>query len=150
MMYNTKNPIEAQDLKIKIGKLVGKGAMVEVTEKRPRSLKTNAYLHAILSYFGLQTGNTLDEAKNLYYKREVNADLFVRRKHDRLLGMEREYLRSTTELTQDEMSDSIDRFRAWSKEVAEIYIPSAEEHIALLHIQHDVERAKRFLQYVYP
>ena len=143
MMYDTKNPLEVQSLQLKIGKLIARGSMVEVVEKKPRSLKTNAYLHAILSYFGLQTGNTLDEVKSLYYKRTVNGDLFVRQKHDALLGKDRDYLRHTSELTQDEISVSIDRFRSWSARVAEIYIPSSDEYIALLHIQHDVERAKR-------
>ncbi len=143
MMYDTKNPLEVQSLQLKVEHLIARGSMVEVVEKRPRSLKTNAYLHAILSYFGLQTGNTLDDVKSLYYKRTVNGDLFVRQKHDALLGVDRDYLRHTAELTQDEMSVSIDRFRSWSARVAEIYIPSSDEYIALLHIQHDVERAKR-------
>ena len=143
MMYDTKNPHEVQSLQLKVEHLIARGSMVEVVEKKPRSLKTNAYLHAILSYFGLQTGNTLDEVKSLYYKRTVNGDLFVRQKHDALLGKDRDYLRHTSELTQDEISVSIDRFRSWSARVAEIYIPSSDEYIALLHIQHDVERAKR-------
>lgn len=145
MMYNTKNPLEVQDLQLKIEKLIARGSMVEVVEKKPRSLKTNSYLHVILAYFGLQTGNTLEEVKDLYYKRVVNGKMFVRKKHDALLGTDREYLRSTAELTQDEMSDSIDLFRKWSREVAEINIPSSEEYIALLHIQHDIERAKMYL-----
>lgn len=143
MMYDTKNSLEVQSLQLKVEHLIARGSMVEVVEKKPRSLKTNAYLHAILSYFGLQTGNTLDEVKSLYYKRTVNGDLFVRQKHDVLLGKDRDYLRHTSELTQDEISVSIDRFRSWSARVAEIYIPSSDEYIALLHIQHDVERAKR-------
>lgn len=145
MMYNTSNPLEVQNLRLRIDKLIAKGSMVEVVEKKARSLKSNAYLHTILSYFGLQTGNTLSEVKELYYKRICNPDLFVRSKHDNILGKDREYLRSTTELTQEEMSLSIDRFRTWASQTAEIYIPSSEEYIALLHIQHDLEQAKGYL-----
>lgn len=145
MWYNLKNPLEIDQFKGRVTELRNKGAMVELTEKKPRSLQSNKYLHTILSYFGLQTGNTLAEVKELYYKRICNTDLFVRRKWDNVLGREREYLRSTTELTQEEISLSIDRFRTWSAQTADIYIPSSEEYIALLHIQHDIEQAKQYL-----
>lgn len=145
MWYNLKNPIETDQFNDRVTELRNKGAMVELTEKKPRSLQSNKYLHTILSYFGLQTGNTLSEVKELYYKRICNPDLFVRSKWDNVLKWNREYLRSTTELTQEEMSLSIDRFRTWSAQTAEIYIPSSEEYIALLHIQHDLEQAKNYL-----
>lgn len=121
-MYNTQNPLEVENLKLRIDKLIKQGAMVEVVNKQPRSLKTNSYLHAILAYFGLQTGNTLDEVKSYYFKRIVNRDLFVRQKHDDILDTDREYLRSTTKLTQEEMSLAITRFRNWSSNIAGIYI----------------------------
>lgn len=145
MWYNLKNPLEIDRFKDRVTELRNKGAMVELTEKKARSLRSNAYLHTILSYFGLQTGNTLAEVKELYYKRVCNQDLFVRTKWDNVLKTNREYLRSTTELTQEEMSLSIDRFRTWSAQTAEIYIPSSEEYIALLHIQHDLEQNKQYL-----
>lgn len=145
MWFNLKNVFELEKFRAKVTELETKGAMVELTEKKARSLRSNAYLHTILSYFGLQTGNTLSEVKELYYKRICNPDLFVRSKWDNVLKWNREYLRSTTELTQEEMSLSIDRFRTWSAQTAEIYIPSSEEYIALLHIRHDLEQAKSYL-----
>lgn len=79
MMYNTKNPLEVQNLRLKIEKLIEKQSMVEVVEKKAKTLQQLKYLHTILAYFGLQTGNTLDEVKTCYFKRIVNRDLFVRR-----------------------------------------------------------------------
>ncbi len=145
MMYNTSNPLEAQNLRLRVDKLIAHGEMVELISKKPRSLKANAYLHTILSYFGLQTGNTLEEVKSYYFKRVVNSDLFMRHKHDDILGDDRIYLLSTTKLTQEELSLAIDRFRNWSADKAGIYIPSSEEYIALLHIQHDIDNAKNYL-----
>lgn len=60
-MYNTKNPLEVQNLRLKIEKLIEKQSMVEVVEKKAKTLQQLKYLHTILAYFGLQTGNTLDE-----------------------------------------------------------------------------------------
>lgn len=48
-------------------------------------------------------------------------------------------------MTQEELSLAIDRFRNWSADKAGIYIPSSEEYIALLHIQHDIDNAKNYL-----
>lgn len=145
MWYNLGNPFEVQTLRTRMDKMIQDKAMIEVVEKKPRSLKANAYLHAIMAYFGLQTGNTAEEVKREYYKRAANYDIFVRVKHDPLLNINREYLRSVADLTQDELSVSIDRFRTWCSGIAGIYIPSSDEHIALLHMQHDIEQAKRFL-----
>ena len=91
MMYNTNSPLEVQNLRLKIEKLIEKHSMVEVVEKKAKTLQQLKYLHTILAYFGLQTGNTLDEVKTCYFKRIVNRDLFVRQKHDDLLGTDREY-----------------------------------------------------------
>ncbi len=145
MWYDLKNPLEVKSLSLRLERLAASGAMVEVVEKKPRSLKANAYLHAILSYMALQTGNTPEDVKNCYYKRVCNEDIFLRTKEDPILGGEREYLRSTASLTSEEMAVSIDRFRNWCSSVAGIYIPSSDEHIALIHMQHDIEQAKRWL-----
>ena len=142
-MYNTKNPLEVQNLRLKIEKLIEKQSMVEVVEKKAKTLQQLKYLHTILAYFGLQTGNTLDEVKTCYFKRIVNRDLFVRQKHDDLLGTDREYVISTAKLTKEELSEAIERFRNWSSNIAGIYIPSSEEYIALLHIEHDILNSKQ-------
>ena len=69
----------------------------------------------------------------------------MRKKHDDLLGTDREYVISTAKLTKEELSEAIERFRNWSSNVAGIYIPSSEEYIALLHIQHDIQNSKQYL-----
>lgn len=79
MMYNAKNPLEVQNLRLKIEKLIEKQSMIEVVEKKAKTLQQLKYLHTILAYFGLQTGNTIDEVKTYYFKRIVNRDLFVRK-----------------------------------------------------------------------
>lgn len=145
MWFNLKNVFELEKFREKVTELENKCAMVELKERRGRSLNQNAYLHLLLSAFALQYGYTLDEVKTCYFKRIVNRDLFVRQKHDDLLGTDREYVISTAKLTKEELSEAIERFRNWSSNIAGIYIPSSEEYIALLHIQHDVSNNKRYL-----
>ena len=145
MMYNTKNPLDVQNLRLKIEKPLENHSMVEVVETKAKTLQQLKYLHTILAYFGLQTGNTMDEVKTCYFKRIVNKDLFVRKKHDDILGTDREYLISTANITKEELYEAIERFRNWASNVAGIYIPSSEEYIALLHIEHDIQNSKQYL-----
>lgn len=78
MWFNLKNAFELETFRAKVVELEKKGAMVELKEKRGRSLNQNAYLHLLLSAFGLQYGYTLDEVKTHFYKLVVNKDMFLR------------------------------------------------------------------------
>ena len=85
--------------------------------------------------------------KDFYFKETVNPDIFVRTRQDKILGIERKYLRSTADISKEEMSVAIDRFLSWASSTAGIYIPSAEEHKAVVRMQYEVERAKRYMTY---
>lgn len=157
MLYNLRNPHELAKFRDKCRALTDKAekltqynpkgelCVVELTEKKPqRSLSQNSYLHCILAYFASEYGVTADEAKVNYFKRLCNPDIFVRKRTNRK-GKEVEYLRSTADLSVDEMSLAITRFRDWCSAEAEIYIPSGEEHEYLVYCQQCAERNKEFL-----
>lgn len=146
MWYNLMNPVELQKFRQRCADLQSKGCIVELTEKRPKSLQQLRYLHLMLSYFGLQYGYSLEETKTHFFKLCANRDIFVREGTDKFTGEVYTYLRSSADLTQDEMSKSIDNFRAWSKEEAGFDFPSSDEYIALLHIQHDIQNSQHYLQ----
>lgn len=139
MIYNLKNAFELQKFRDRVVELQNKGAMVEVKEKKGRSLSQNAYLHLLLSSFSLQFGYSLEETKVHFYKLVVNKDIFLREGTDRFSGEIYHYLRSTADLDQEEMSDSITRFRSWAREEAGFDFPSSDEYIALLHIEHEIK-----------
>lgn len=146
MWYNLKNPLEIDQFKDRVTELRNKGAVVELTEKRARSLQANKYLHLMLSKFALEYGYTLDEVKTHFYKIVVNPDLFVRERVDKFSGEIYKYVRSSAELTSEEMSKSIEAFREFWLEEGGYRFPSSDEYIALLHMQHDVENeSKEFL-----
>ena len=120
--------------------------ILELTEKRARSLQANKYLHLMLSKFALEYGYTLDEVKTHFYKVTVNPDIYIRERVDKFSGEIYKYVRSSAELTSDEMSKSIEAFREFWLEEGGYRFPSSDEYIALLHIQHDVENeSKEFL-----
>lgn len=87
----------------------------------------------------------MQEVKEVYFKAVCNPDLFQRTRIDNILGCERTFMRSSKDLTKEEMTTAIDRFLKFASEKAGIYIPSSDEYIAVQRMQHEVERNSRYL-----
>ena len=145
MVYDTSNPLDKANFLLRAKKLADKGAIIELTEKKPRrTLSQNSYLHVTIAYFASQYGCTTEWAKQRYFKLLVNPELFVREKDDEFLGRVK-YLRSSADLDVSEMSLAIDRWRNWCSMEASIYIPSADEAILIQQMEVEVNRNKAFL-----
>ena len=147
MVYDLKDALDKESFTTRVKYLQDKQTIVELTEKAQRTLSQSAYCHVIIAYFALQFGYSSQEVKDFYFKETVNPDIFVRTRQDKILGIERKYLRSTADISKEEMSVAIDRFLSWESSTAGIYIPSAEEHKAVVRMQYEVERAKRYMTY---
>lgn len=145
MTYALSSPLDAQNARARLELLIKRGSICELTEKKARrSVSQNAYLHVALGYLAAQTGNTLDWVKREYYKKHCNPDLFVGEKEDNFVGRVH-YLKSSAELTTEEMSLSIDRLRNWAVLEAGIYIPTPEEEAQVVAMQIEVERCKEWI-----
>lgn len=145
MIYDLSNDLQAEQFKARIKLLLSKKPVVELSEKKPRrTVSQNNYLHLILSYFAVETGNTLEWVKQQYFKRLVNSDIFVREKEDKFTGNTL-YWRSSSDLNTQEMNVAITRFRNWSAETAGIYLPDANEERLLQLMQIDISRNKFFI-----
>ena len=145
MIYNLSNPYDVERFKGWVDKMIDERKVVEAKRKdENRTIKQNSYLHLIISYFATQYGCGADEAKIDFYKRRCNRDLFERWRRNRR-GDPVPYLRSSADLTKEEMTLSIDRFRNWSSSVAGIYLPSPEDGEMMIYMMQEVERNKEFL-----
>jgi len=144
MLYDLKNPLDRERFKRRCNALFKKQGIVALEEKTKRSNQSNKYLHLLLGYLAIETGNTLEYVKEVFYKRAANKDIFVRIKDDELLG-QTEYLRSSASLSQEEFSTSIDRLRDWSSQVAGIYLPSPNEEQFLASIEVEMSRYKQWI-----
>ena len=117
--------------------LSGKEAIVEVKKVSPtRSLHQNAYLHLLLSAFGVHFGYTLAEAKEIY--KELNANIYTYKKKKRT------FYRSSADLTKQEMAATIDRLREKSAEQG-YPLPAATDQGWLREIENAVESQKYYL-----
>lgn len=140
MIYDLKNPLHRDQFSRRSNSLLEKGHdVVELKTKTSRSLKQNAYLHLILGWFAAETGNTREYVKREYFKRLVNSEIFVTYVDDRWLGRN-EVIKSSAEVTKEEMITAIERFRNWSSQEAGIYLPSADEQNYLEQLEIELGR----------
>lgn len=144
MIYDTSKEFDKQRAITRFNQLISKGRRIELKSIEKRSLSQNNYLHLILSLLAIETGNTLDYVKEVFYKRAANKELFVREKDDEILGKV-EYLRSSADLSKEEMTLSIDRFRNWSSQTAGVYLPAANEQEFLASIEYELSKYKQWV-----
>lgn len=146
MLYDPSNPLDVESAKLRFARLLSGDTPFEMGVKRfCRTLRQNAYLHLLLQYFAVRYGESVDYVKRVYYKMECNKDIFLLCKDDALLHRDVKTLRSSRDLTSEEMSLSIERFKAWSSKVACIVLPDAENEREIIAAQLEVERNRRWL-----
>ena len=143
MMYNLSNPLDRERFAAKANALLQKGSVVELTEKTNRSRNQNSYLHLVIGVIAMDVGVTLEYAKREYFKKLVNKDLFIRKEHDRFSG-EIEVIRSSADLTIEEMRIAIDRLKRWGAENG-FYLPSPEDADRLRDIEIEMGRMRQYL-----
>lgn len=146
MIFQLENEYDARKSCEWLRKQIAGKKVVEMKVKHPvRSIPQNKYYQVCVSYFASQYGCGTNEVKEIYFKRQVNADIFLR-EHE-VNGRVRQYARSSADLTTAEMALAIDRFRNWSASEG-IYIASSEEHKLYNHMLQEIERNKEFVQQV--
>ena len=118
--------------------------MVELVEKSLQTHRQNNYLHLLIGAVALETGTTLEYAKEYYYKRAANAARYVTRRRDELPGGGVETVRSQRDLTREELAFSIDRFKMWA-DTNGIYLPDEADEVALREINLQMAIAKKYL-----
>lgn len=144
-MYDLSNPIDLTRFRRRAEKFAsGSGAVVELSEKRQRSLPQNRYLHLILGWYALETGNTLEYTKREYFKLHCNYDLFAHEVADRWRGKTYD-LRSTRDLTTAELTTAIERFRKWSETECGIRLPDPEETAFLQAIEVEMSQKAEWI-----
>ena len=106
-------------------------------KKQQRTTQQNKYYWLILRYFGLQYGCTKTEAE-YYFKQICNPDIFCRKKkdkEDRIIYI----VRSTSQLTKQEMISAINNFSVWCSQ-RQIERPRPEDKEMLRYAEQQVER----------
>ena len=119
MIYDLSKPLDRERFTTRVRFLSDKQRMVELTDVSRRSTAQNNYLFVILTYF----------------------DLFVYTQTDKVTGEEVGRLRSTREISREDMTVAIERFRKFASDNG-CYIPSSEEHEYLRQMEYENEKMK--------
>lgn len=143
MLYDLSSDFQRKAFQARCENLLDKGAVVELNEKVFRSPNQNKYLHLLLGVVAMETGNTIEDVKRGYFKDLVNPDIFRSYRTDKR-GNTIEVYRSTAEVSKNEMSVAIDRFKRWGAENG-IYLPSPDDASLLRDIEIEMGRMKSFL-----
>lgn len=143
MQYDLTSDFQRKAFLSRVDLLLEREAIVEITEKTFRSKNQNNYLHLLIGVVAMYTGNTLAFTKDVYFKKLVNPDLFCVMKEDRIMGKV-PILRSSADLTKEEMSMAIDRFKRWGAENG-IYMPNPGDESLLREIAIEMGRNKAYL-----
>lgn len=144
MLYNLSTELDRQRFQAKCTALLNKGVVVELTEKTKRTRAQNSYLHLLLGVVAMETGNTLEYVKDEYFKALVNPSIFVREVEDTFLHKKARVLRSSADLSPEEMTTAIDRLKKWGAENG-IYLPSPGDESLLQAIEAEMQRMKAYL-----
>ncbi len=142
MIYDLKKESDKADVRYE--HLKKKGAVVELTEKTNRSLNQNSYLHLLFGIFAIEYGCSIRFVKDRFFKETVNPDLFVTKRRDKILGDIIE-LRSSADLSVEEMTTAIDRFKIWSSQEAGIFLPDSFTKEERYELERLMDRNKRYL-----
>jgi len=125
MKYDLSNPLHRGQFAARAKALLGRGArVVELTDRSSRTVSQNSYLHVLIRVMAMETGVSERYAKDVYFKRMANPDIFVRTEADPLTGGSVETLRGSSELSSEEMAHAISTFRIWAAEQG-CYLPEA-------------------------
>lgn len=126
MIYDLSNFLHRKQFVSRANKMLQKKVgFVTLTDNSQRTLSQNKYLHVLIRMLAIETGVTESYSKDIYFKTYANNDLFLRQETDPLSGEVVRRLRSTTELTVEEMNKAIQSFRKWASDNG-FYLPDAE------------------------
>ena len=143
MLYDLSSELQRKSFLARVEHLLERSCVVELSEKTFRSKGQNNFLHLLIGVVAMATGNTLEDTKRWYFKEICNADLFHRQHFDKL-GNSVDCIKSSADLTKEEMSMAIDRFKRWGAENG-IYLPNPGDESLLREIEIQMGRNRAYL-----
>lgn len=136
MILDLNKEIDRAKFKKRSNELYEGKKVVELKEKRGRTLNQNNYMHLIFTHFGMEYGSSMAFVKHEYFKKLVNPEIFcITDTSGKVVN-----LRSTADLDTAETTKAIDRFRNWSSLEAGIYLPAPNEEEFLREIEIEAGR----------
>ena len=145
MKYNLKSQIDKERFKKRCNELYEQGEFVELKNLKKRSLRQNSYLHLILVYFACENGYDMEHTKQYIFKLECNKETFLIEKVNRITGEQYQTVRSTADLSKEELTTCINRFLNFSLTRYKLRLPEPSDLVWLQEIEILEQQNKEFL-----
>ncbi|MBF7090489.1 hypothetical protein IUY40_02875 [Flavobacterium sp. ALJ2] len=146
MLYNPEKPIDVQRAVEKFKYFVKHNKVFELSAKKvPKTYPQLKYAHLIMSWFALEYGEQLEYIKLEYFKKLVNPSIFQYEFVNRITGEVRIEYKSLANLTKDELTLAIDRFRDYSSKEAGIYLPEPKDLAIIREIEIQLKNNEQYL-----
>ena len=137
MKYDLTKETDIKRLKRKLEFLLEKEAKVDLKEvRKTRTVSQNAYLHVVITLYGIEYGYTIEESKT-YLKR--TCDFMTYEKNGN------KFLKTTRGMDTKELTSFIEWIRNYAGQQG-LYIPSSEEYLEnKFLIDQDIESYQQFM-----
>jgi hypothetical protein len=146
MIYNPTNEIDAQRSVEKLKYFIKKKKVFELKQKQvSKTYPQLKYVHLIMGWFALEYGETLEYIKLEYFKKLVNPTIFEYEYINRKTGEIRIEYKSLADVTKDELTLAINRFRDYSSKEAGIYLPEPNDLAIMQQIEIELTNNKQYL-----
>ena len=143
MLYNYESEFDRERILHRVKKdLEKKTGLFEYTNHSKRSLKQNNYMHLCCGLFAMENGLSLEYVKLHYFKIHCNPDIFVSKHNDMLVGEVTE-VRSSKDITKEEMTLAMERFSKWGADEG-VLLPDPTDGKALQKIESDINKMRKY------
>jgi intergrase/recombinase len=122
MYFDLTNDAQRRQFREYAERLLRRGSVVRLTDERPGTPEQQSFYRLLIAFFASRTGIDARIVKALV-KTVVCHDIFV---------TEDGRIRSSSELTRDDMQAVISRFQYWASTVAGVDLPDADKHRSVI------------------
>lgn len=146
MIYNPEKEIDVQRAAEKFKYFVKHNKVFELSAKKvPKTYPQLKYAHLIMGWFAWEYGETLEYIKLEYFKKLVNPKIFEYEFVNRKTGEIRIEYKSLADISKEEMTLAIDRFRDYSSKEAGIYLPEPNDLTLMREIEIQLKNNEQYL-----
>jgi hypothetical protein len=146
MIYNPEKEIDVQRAVEKFKYFVKHNKVFELSAKKvPKTYPQLKYAHLIMGWFAWEYGETLEYIKLEYFKKLVNPQIFEYEFINRKTAEVRIEYKSLSNISKEEMTLAIDRFRDYSSKEAGIYLPEPNDLVLMREIEIQLKNNEQYL-----
>lgn len=143
--YDLTKALRKQQFIKRVKSLLDRARFVELTDLTNRTVNQNSYLHLCFKAYSMYTGFTMNYTKQYIFKVLVNPAIFVKDTYNKETKAHYEEIRSTADLSKEEMSTAIENFKDHCAQI-DFRLPEIDDLMYQREIEEAYEQQKRLAE----